>query len=88
MVRSRSLDRRVAIVPRRRVQLRAVSQNVLQRRVDLANLGVAVASGGSGGRFGLRHLDIEEAYEIGERLGPMPVSDRAARSGPIVETVV
>ena len=88
VVRTRTLDRRTAIVPRRRVQLRAVTQNVLQRRADLANLGVAVASGGSGGRFGLRHLDVEQAFEIVERLGPATARGRQREMGAIVETPV
>jgi putative membrane protein len=82
VLRTRGLARQVAIVPRRRVQIRSLSQTVLQRRADLANVQVAVASGGAGGRFALRHLDLDGAGEIADRLGPgstasVPISPAA-----------
>lgn len=70
VVRGRTVVRRLTIIPRRRLQRRAVTQNPFQRRVDLANFSAAVASGGSGGTVGIRHLDAGNAEELAARLGP------------------
>lgn len=70
VVRGRNVARHLTITPRRRLQRRAVTQNLFQRRVDLANFSAAVASGGSGGTVGIRHMDAGEAEELAARLGP------------------
>lgn len=64
VVRGRRVERQLTVTPRRRLQRRSVSQNVLQRRADLANLTVAIASGGSGGTMLVRHMDLGEAEEL------------------------
>jgi len=70
VVRGRTVVRHLTIIPRRRLQRRAVTQNPFQRRVDLASFSAAVASGGSGGTVGIRHLDAVEAEELAWRLNP------------------
>ena len=80
IVRTRQVARQTAILPRRRLQRRDVSQNPLQRRAALATLRVAVASGGSGGRVELAHLDEEVAGRLQAGLGPrraVPARDQS-----------
>jgi putative membrane protein len=70
VMRLRGVDRLTAITLRQRLQERSVSQHPLQRRADLASIQVAIASGGSGGRFSLVHLDATQAFDLMEWLGP------------------
>jgi putative membrane protein len=64
MLRSRNAARSMLITPRRRIQYRATTANPLQRRVSLATLHVAVASGGLGGHYALQHLDATTCAEL------------------------
>jgi putative membrane protein len=57
VMRSRSLARSTAIIPKRRIQSSDVTQNILQRRGSLGNINATVASGVSGATFTLMHLD-------------------------------
>ena len=70
VVRGRQFGRVTTITTIRRLQRRSVSQHPLQQRARLANLRVAVASGGSGGRIAIRHLDEAVAFDLLARLGP------------------
>lgn len=60
----RMLRRTTAIVRRRRVQFCESSSSWLQRRRGLANLTVAVASGGGGKLFSVPELDAELVDEL------------------------
>jgi len=64
VLRTRGAARALMIAPRRRIQHRGMTANPLQRRVNLATLQVAVASGGAGGHYHLRHLDAATATAI------------------------
>jgi putative membrane protein len=77
VMRLRGVDRLTAITLRQRLQERSVSQHLLQRRADLATFQSAIASGGSGGRFALVHLDAAEAFDLMERLGPRQSGTKA-----------
>jgi putative membrane protein len=70
LVRGRRIERHLTVTPRRRLQRRTVSQNLFQRRADLANVTVAVASGGSGGALTVRQMDLAEAEGLILRLAP------------------
>jgi putative membrane protein len=70
VVRARAFSRVTSVTHRRRLQRREVSQSPLQRPDHLATFRTAVASGGSGGRLVLRHLDQRVAFDIAHRLGP------------------
>ncbi|MGH2561616.1 MAG: PH domain-containing protein [Thermomicrobiales bacterium] len=76
IVRERPVARVTAIAERRRLQLRAVSQDRLQRRAALATFEAAVASGGAGGLLRLRHLDEAAASDLLGRLRPRSRSTR------------
>ena len=69
VVRAGGLERVTTIIPRRRLQRRSLSQDVLQRRARLASFEAAVASGGAGGRVRLDHLDEAAAFDLLDRLG-------------------
>ena len=69
-VRSRLLARTTAIAPRRRLQSRAVIRNPFQRRARLATFRAQVASGGSGGAYGVVDLEADSAEALAENLGP------------------
>jgi putative membrane protein len=71
IVRRREIDRVTTITSPRRLQLRHVSQQPLQRRARLATFRAAVASGGAGGRLEVVHLDADEAFDLVARLGPI-----------------
>ncbi len=86
VVRGRTVVRHLTIIPRRRLQRRAVTQNPFQRRVDLANFSAAVASGGSGGTVEIRHMDAGEAEELTGRLGPGPYRAESQGLPPVVWT--
>ena len=64
VVRGGGIERVTAIVPRRRIQRRAVNQDFLQRRAALASFAAAVASGGAGGRLRVEHLDAADADRL------------------------
>ena len=64
LLRWRSAARVTVITQRRRVQHRGTTTNLLQRRADLVTFHVAVAAGGAGGHYALRHID----RGVGERL--------------------
>jgi putative membrane protein len=70
VIRERRIDRLTIVTERRRLQHRSVHQNVLQRRAELATFGVAVASGGEGGRAHIMHLDAGTAFDLLARLRP------------------
>jgi putative membrane protein len=70
IVRSRLLARTTAIAPRRRLQSRAVIRNPFQRRARLATFRAQVASGGSGGAYGVVDLEADSAEALAENLGP------------------
>lgn len=70
VARAGGIERVTSIVPRRRLQHRSLEQNAFQRRAHLASLGAAVASGGSGGRVRLDHLDAAVATGLLDALGP------------------
>jgi putative membrane protein len=70
VIRERRIDRLTIVTERRRLQHRSVHQNRLQRRADLATFGVAVASGGEGGRAHIMHLDADAAFDLLSRLRP------------------
>lgn len=59
VVRSRSLSRRTAFVPRRCIQTADSSANLFQRRRDLASFKVVAASGNTGRIYTARDLDAE-----------------------------
>ena len=67
VVRFRRLARTTAVVARDRLQERRVSQTALQRRADLADLDVAVASGA---RFGVAQVEAASAMGLLAALGP------------------
>jgi len=85
VMRMRGVDRLTVITLRRRLQERSVSQHPLQRRAGLASFQTAVASGGSGGRYALVHLDAAVAFDLLERLGPLRFDDRS--KPPIAATL-
>jgi putative membrane protein len=78
---SGGLTRRTMVVPRRRIQFRAILRNPFQRRADLATFKVAVASGGEGGGAEIDHLDLEVALTLMGELGP-PAPRATALTGP------
>ncbi len=88
VMRLRGVDRVTAITLRQRLQERSVSQHPLQRRADLASFQTAVASGGSGGRFSLVHLDVAAAFDLMERLGPRRSGNMAPPPIPATLTSV
>lgn len=63
-LRSRSLARSTAIIPKRRIQSSDVHQNILQRRASLGNISATVASGISGATFSVIHLDKGVADQL------------------------
>lgn len=87
IARTGDVNRVTAIVPRRRLQHWSVHQDLLQRRVDLATFGAAVASGGGGGRFHLKHLDAATATGLLDRFGqrqpPSPAQEPVATTAPL-----
>ncbi|AQS54844.1 hypothetical protein B0W44_02725 [Novibacillus thermophilus] len=64
VVRSRSIARTTAVVTRRRIQSSTLKQSPFQLKADLATFQVNVASGSTGKRFSVRHVDRRD----GERL--------------------
>jgi len=70
VVRHRSLGRKTAIAPRRRLQSRGVIRSPFQRRVRLATFLAEVASGSGGSALRVKDLDAVAAETLAENLGP------------------
>lgn len=70
LLRTRGLERSLLIAPLRRIQHRGTTANPLQRRGDLATLHIAVAGGGLGGHYALRHLDAATGTALLHDLRP------------------
>jgi putative membrane protein len=72
VVRYRSLGRKTAIAPRRRLQSREVARSPFQRRVRLATFLAEVASGSGGSALRVTDLDVGTAETLAGHLGPHP----------------
>jgi len=70
VVRYRSLGRKTAIAPRRRLQSREVARSPFQRRVGLATFLAEVASGSGGFALRVTDLDVGAAETLAGELGP------------------
>ena len=70
VVRYRSLGRKTAIAPRRRLQSREVARSPFQRRVRLATFLAEVASGSGGSALRVTDLDARAAETLAGNLGP------------------
>jgi len=70
VVRYRSLGRKTAIAPRRRLQSREVARSPFQRRVRLATFLAKVASGSGGFALRVTDLDAGAAETLAGNLGP------------------
>ena len=70
VVRYRSLGRKTAIAPRRRLQSREVLRSPFQRRVRLATFLAEVASGSGGSSLRVTDLDARAAETLVGDLGP------------------
>ncbi len=70
VVRYRSLGRKTAIAPRRRLQSREVTRSPFQRRVRLATFLAEVASGSGGSALRVTDLDARTAETLAGNLGP------------------
>jgi putative membrane protein len=71
VVRYRSLGRKTAVAPRRRLQSRGVTRNPFQRRARLATFLAVVASGSGGSALRVRDLDAVAAETLAGDLGPV-----------------
>jgi putative membrane protein len=70
VVRYRSLGRKTAIAPRRRLQSREVVRSPFQRRVRLSTFLAEVASGSGGSALRVKDLDAGAAERLAGELGP------------------
>ena len=70
VVRYRSLGRKTAIAPRRRLQSREVARSPFQRRVRLATFLAEVASGSGGSALRVTDLDVGAAETLADDLRP------------------
>jgi len=70
VVRYRSLGRKTAIAPRRRLQSREVARSPFQRRLRLATFLAEVASGSGGSALQVTDLDAKTAEVLAGNLGP------------------
>ncbi|MBA2783638.1 MAG: PH domain-containing protein [Actinomycetota bacterium] len=70
VVRYRSLGRKTAVAPRRRLQSRGVIRSPFQRRARLATFLAEVASGSGGSALRVRDLDAVAAETLAGELGP------------------
>ena len=70
VVRYRSLGRKTAVAPRRRLQRREVARSPFQRRLRLATFLAEVASGSGGSALRVTDLDAGTAETLAGRLGP------------------
>nr|MBA3615047.1 PH domain-containing protein [Rubrobacteraceae bacterium] len=77
VVRYRSLGRKTAVAPRRRLQSRGVTRNPFQRRARLATFLAEVASGSGGSALRVRDLDAGAAETLAGELGPGAHLERA-----------
>lgn len=75
IVRYRSLGRKTAVAPRRRLQSRGVLRNPLQRRVRLATFVAEVASGSGGFALQVKDLDTRSAIDLVGALSARPAQD-------------
>lgn len=76
IARRRNGARETVITRVQRLQHRRLLANPLQRRANLATFRGAVASGGSGGRFEVVHLDREDGEYLLAALAPTPGNGR------------
>ena len=74
----RTLGKTTAKVQKKRVQSVQVSQNPFQRRLDLGNFDIHVASGSSGSSFGIRELPAAAGLELFRWVSEAPKTE----SGP------
>jgi putative membrane protein len=77
VVRYRSLGRKTAVAPRRRLQSREVVRSPFQRRVRLATFLAEVASGSGGAALRVKDLDAVAAESLAGELGPRARLERA-----------
>jgi putative membrane protein len=70
IIRRRSIDRITTIAPRRRVQLRSLTQSPFQRRADLATMSIKLAGRSSRGTMTLVHIDEAIGRQAVSRTGP------------------
>jgi putative membrane protein len=70
VVRYRSLGRKTAVAPRRRLQGREVARSPFQRRLSLATFLAEVASGSGGSALRVTDLDAGTAESLAGSLGP------------------
>ncbi|HEX2741647.1 MAG TPA: PH domain-containing protein [Rubrobacter sp.] len=70
VVRYRSLGRKTAVAPRRRLQSRGMVRSPLQRRLRLATFLAEVASGSGGSTLRVTDLDERSAESLVGNLGP------------------
>jgi len=70
VVRYRSLGRKMAIAPRRRLQSREVARSPFQQRVRLATFLAEVASGSGGSALRVTDLDVGAAETLADDLRP------------------
>jgi putative membrane protein len=73
VVRYRTLGRKMAVAPRRRLQSRGVLETPFQRRVKLATFVAEVASGSGGFALRVRDLDAGSAGDLAGALSARPV---------------
>jgi putative membrane protein len=64
MLRWRTVSRQTLITRATRIQRREMTADPLQRRANLATVQLAVASGHTGGVYGLRHADRDDAERL------------------------
>jgi putative membrane protein len=76
VVRYRTLGRKTAVAPRRRLQSRGVLRSPFQRRVRLATFVAEVASGSGGFALRIRDLDEGSATDLVGALSARPVKTR------------
>jgi putative membrane protein len=76
IVRYRTLGRKTAVAPRRRLQSRGVLRSPFQRRVRLATFVAEVASGSGGFALRVRDLDSESADDLVGALSARPAKTR------------
>jgi putative membrane protein len=69
-VQQRSFDKALTVTRGRRVQVRELSSNILQRRANLATLTLRLATTGGRGTLTVHHLDQQDGEEMLARLGP------------------
>jgi putative membrane protein len=68
-IRYRTISRTTAIMKRKRIQNVGLSENPFQRRKNLKNLSITVASGSGGMEFEVKDLDHEKSLEVYHWIG-------------------